>query len=286
MGVTGWPQATLAIFQGMVVLAFCGSSDQADRAVLQMGKILGLAMLSAGVLSYVLFPLAKDFMTFAIVMALFVLPVGVATAKNPIMMLVMAAGFSSINFQRVYAPYDFGFFLDTCVANFVGIFAAFSCVGLVRVMGSKHALDRLKRWGRRDILRLTYHASPRERDAFLNRSLNRVGLLAGRLSSVGEVSQSKRIMQRMRAGVWIAELRQCEDKLRGEERTVFEEMFATLRQELFEPDVTEHLLSRIDRVLSVAWGAGRRSAGDPLMRSLIGLRLVLFEFADVWRPTP
>ncbi|WP_269525218.1 FUSC family protein [Coraliomargarita parva] len=283
---TGWSSGSLMLFQAVVILAFCGGSDVADLAILATGRIVVIALAAAGIMSYGLLPLAKDLTSFAFVMALFIFPAGAWTAKNPIGILITAIAFSSINFQRSYAPYSFDVFLDACVANLVGVFVAFTCVKLVRSMGAKHAVERLLWTGRRDIARLTRHSTPRERDSYLNRSLNRIGLLAERMSGTADPEQGQRIMRGMRAGACVADLRYYGNRTEGELRKSLERLLAAFRTELNQSAFTDRLRARIDETLSTAWGLGIRSARDPFLRSLVSLRLVLFEFSEAWRPVP
>jgi uncharacterized membrane protein YccC len=282
--LTGWAQAPGAVLLGVVALAFFGGVDQADRLIATFGKFAALSVALAAVLSYGLLPLARDFITFVIVMGVFMLPLAAWGATNPLAILLLATALSTINLQGSYSPHDFGTFLDASVASLLGIFIAFVCLTLVRRMGSPHALARFAADARADIVALTRHASRRDRDAYLDRGLDRIGVMTARLSAAGETDQSARLLARLRAGANVADLRRAAYETEGDAREASERLLATVREEIGKEEPAPRLLDEIDRTLSVAWWAGIDRSLHPLVRSLIGLRLALFERAPAWEP--
>ena len=280
---TAWHHAPAAVLMGVAALAFFGGSDEAGRAITLFGRFTIIALFAASVLSYGLLPLANNYPLFLIVMAIFILPLGAWSTKNPMAILLLAMAFSSINFQSNYQPYDFGVFLEICIANLLGIFIAFCSLGLVRTMGAKHTMERLIREGRDEVIKLTYRATPRDRDIFLNRSIDKIGSLASRLEQTGQINTSPRVLSRLRAGASIAELRHISTQLNEETRRVLEDLFITIRQDINHKDPSDNLLAKIDEALSTAWKHDLKSAEHPLLRGLIGLRLALFEYAPAWR---
>tara|TARA_R110002111_G_scaffold17092_15_gene43205 strand:+ start:124 stop:2100 length:1977 start_codon:yes stop_codon:yes gene_type:complete len=283
---TGWHHAPAAVLMGVAALAFFGGSDEGGRAITLFGRFTIIALFAASILSYGLLPLANDYPMFLIIMAIFILPIGAWATKNPMAILLLAMAFSSINFQSSYQPYDFGVFLEICIANLLGIFIAFCSLGLVRTLGAKHTMERLIHEGREEVLNLTYRATPRDRDAFLNRSLDKIGSLASRLEQTGQINTSSRVLSRLRAAASIAELRHTSAYLNEETRRVLEDLFTTIRQDINHKEPSDKLLAKIDNALSTAWKHELKSAKHPLLRGLIGLRLALFEYAPAWRYAP
>src|SRR3546814_13768946 len=97
---------------GTVAVAFFGGGDEPGKAIAAFGRFAVLSLFLAAILAYGLLPLANDFPTFLIVMGLFMLPIGMWAAANPMGVLVLAFGLSNINLQGHYMPYDFAFFLE------------------------------------------------------------------------------------------------------------------------------------------------------------------------------
>jgi len=284
---TGWQLAPASILVGVAALAFFGGSDEAGRVISFFGIFTIIALFAASILSYGLLPFAKDYPMLLIVMAIFILPLGAWATKNPMAILLLALAFSCINFQNIYQPYEFGTFLEIFLAILFGIFVAFCCLGLVRTtMGAKHTMERLIRQGREEVLSLTYHATLRDRDDFLNRSLDKIGSLASRLEQTGHIDNSPRLLNRLRAGASIAELRHASAQLNEETRRALEDLFITIRQEINHEEPSDTLLAKIDKTLSTAWKHDLRSARQPFLSGLVGLRLALFEYAPAWRYAP
>lgn len=283
--LTGWSQSPGAVLIGIVALAFFGGGDQADRAIASYAKFAALSVLLGAILSYWMLPLAHDFTSFVIVMGLFMLPLAAWAATNALAILLLATVLSTINLQGTYSPHDFGAFLDASIASLIGIFIAFLSLTLVRRMGSSHALARFAAEASQDILELTRHASRRDRDAYLDRALDRIGLMTARLAATEESDQSARLLTRLRAGANIADLRTAAFETDGAVRDSSERLLATVREEIGKEEPAPRLLEEIDRTLSAAWWEGAERSRHPLLRSLIGLRLALFERAPAWEPT-
>src|SRR3546814_6534509 len=89
---------------------------------------------------------------------------------------------------------------------------------MARRMGAGHAVERFTRMARADVRALTRHASARDRDLYIARSLDRIGALTARLEAAGEPDESVRLLRRLRAGANIADLRHAADSLTGEMR--------------------------------------------------------------------
>jgi len=282
--LTGWAQSPGAVLIGIVALAFFGGAEQADRAIADYAKFSALSILLGAILNYWMLPLAHDFAGFVIVMGLFMLPLAVWAATNALAVLLLATVLSTINLQGTYSPHDFGTFLDASVASLTGIFIAFVSLTLMRRLGSSHALARFAADARADVVDLTRHAGRRERDAYLDRALDRIGLMTARLAVTGEADQSARLLARLRAGANIADLRTAASGMEGEVRDSSERLLEAVREEIGREEPSPRLLDEIDRTLTAAWRAGSEHKLDPLVRSLVGLRLALFERAPAWEP--
>jgi uncharacterized membrane protein YccC len=286
---TGWHQGPNAVLIGSVALSFFGGGDEPGKAIAMFGRFAALALTLAAILCYGLLPLASDFPTFAMAMGLFMLPLGVWAAVNPMATLVLAFGLSNINLQGTYAPMDFGAFLETSFASLLGIFVAFLGAGLFRTWGAGHQIQRFLRMEAREIARLSRSATQRLREVYIQRALDRISVMTARLAATGQVERSAGLLARLWVGVNVADLRILGKALDPEARRATEQVLDGFRREFDRPQPSSRLLSLIDGALDQLWSAGREAPDaqtDRAMHSLAGLRIALFGRAPGWIPAP
>lgn len=286
---TGWHQGPNTVLIGSVALSFFGGGDEPGKAIALFGRFAAFALTLAAILSYGLLPLATDFPTFAMAMGLFMLPLGVWAAVNPMATLILAFGLSNINLQGVYAPMDFGAFLETSFASLLGIFVAFLGAGLFRTWGARHQIQRFLRMEAREIARLSRSSTRRLREVYIQRALDRISVMTARLATTGQVEQSARLLARLRVGVNVADLRILTATLDPEVRQATERVLEGYRREFDAPEPSPGLLSLVDRALDQLWSrkdGGSDVQADRAMDSLAGLRIALFARAPAWIPAP
>jgi uncharacterized membrane protein YccC len=281
---TGWSQSPGTMLLATTAIAFFGGADQADRAIATFGKFATLSIVLAAMLNYGLLPLAHDFTSFVVIMGLFMLPFAAWAATNPLAILFPAIAVSTINLQGTYNPQDFGTFLNASAASLTGIFISFYCLKLVRSMGSQHVLARFAARAHGDVVALTRHATPEDRDAYLDRELDRIGQMNARLAAEAEADQSGRLLSRLRAGTNIAFLRNALTGMEGSICESSERLLETVRAEIGHETPSPQLLDEIDKTLTLVWQQSAAHALHPLLRGLVGLRLALFEHAPAWEP--
>src|SRR3546814_3811867 len=179
-----------------------------------------------------LLPLAGDYGSFVVIMGLFMMPIAAWSVSNPLALLLLAFALSTINLQGEYQPLEFGTFLEASFASLLGIYVGFFWLHMARRMGAGHAVERFTRMARADVRALTRHASARDRDLYIARSLDRIGALTARLEAAGEPDESVRLLRRLRAGANIADLRHAADSLTGEMRQAAERLLQAVRAEI------------------------------------------------------
>ncbi|SNT10598.1 FUSC family protein [Sphingopyxis indica] len=281
--LTGWQQAPGALLIGSVAIAFFGGVDEAGAAVAKFARFAVLATAAAAVLCYALLPMATDYGAFLVVMALFMMPIAAWSVSNPLALLLLAFALSTINLQGKYQPLDFGTFIDASLASLIGIFVGFFWLHMARRMGAEHAVERFTKMARADIRALTRHATARDRDLYIARSLDRIGALTARLEAADGSDESLRLLRRLRAGADIADLRHAANGLSGEDRQAAERLLTVIRQETGRDTPSHSLLGSIDETLSAALNSAT-GENNPLVRGLLGLRLALFEKSPPWMP--
>uniref|UniRef100_UPI0035CC0E82 FUSC family protein n=1 Tax=uncultured Sphingomonas sp. TaxID=158754 RepID=UPI0035CC0E82 len=283
---TGWAQGANALILGLVALGFFGGVDQADRAIAGFGRFAALSGCVGALLSYVLLPLVHDFPTFALAMASVMLPLAAWGASNPMATLLLALGLSSINLQGTFAPLDFGSFVESNVATLCGVFVAFFCVGTVRHMGGWHVIERLRRAQRRDIVALSRRATFADRDAYLDRSLDRIALAAGRLAPDTARAESGAWLAQLRTGANVIDMRLALATIEGAVHRAGEALLEIVRSDIAANTVTPRLMTAIDQTLRSALEATDQAPMTKLIDSLVGLRLAAFPGGARWEPVP
>lgn len=283
---TGWYQSPNVVLMATIALAFFGSGDEPGRAIDKFGRFGLLSLTLVGILCYGLLPLAHDFPTFMLMMGLFMLPLGVWAVTNPMAILVLALGLSSINLQGQYTPFDFASFLETVFANLLGIYTAFFCAGLFRTLGVKHALSRFVRMETREISRLIQQASQKQRDAYLARALDRISSITARLAAAGQIDRSVRLLTRLSVGVQVAELSMASAELNSALRNSIEQLLGRVRMEIDRPQPSTDLLDLIDGALSHLWRQRPVFRSSAATQALVGLRVALFAQSPAWIPAP
>lgn len=189
-----------------------------------------------------------------------------------------------MDLQNGFVPMGFDTFIAAFAANFLGVFAAFSCLGMVRSLTTDHTLNRLLKRGRQDLLNLTEQADKKGSDKYVLKGLNRISLYAARMASQGQAGRSDRIMSCLIAGMNIADLRYYGDQSDAKIRQATQGLLEVLKQDLFAPVWPETLRVAIDQALNTVWYCNIRKVEIPILRSLIRLRLALFYGAPAWRP--
>jgi len=280
---TGWQQGATAVLMGVCSLAFFGNLDEAGKFIKKFGTFSAIALLIGGVLSYGLLPMARDYPSFVVVMALVMLPLGAWAATNPLAILLMAISLSMINLQAQYSPPDFGFFLDSAFATELGIVVGYYCVHAVRRLGASHAVERFSRMQRADVIALTHHVDEQSRERYSNLALDRIAAVNSREASAGKPGHSALLFKWLRVGIAVATIRytarQCGEGVAREADALLDAVREDVSRETASPTVLEH----IDRTLTAAWHTTQDLA-HPMLRGLTGLRLVLFNNAPAWEP--
>ncbi len=286
--VTGWRQGANAVLLGSLTLAFFGGGDEPGKAIAMFTRFALLTTLLAGILCYGLLPLATDFATFAMMMGLYMLPLGIWAAVNPMATLILAYGISIINLQGHYAPFDFGTFVEASVASLLGIFTAILGAGLFRTWGVQHQIQRILRAEAREIALLSRSPSRRLRENYVHRAIDRISEVTARLAATGQVERSVGLLTRLRVGANVADLRLMGKGMSPDARLATDRLLDQFGSEFDAPQPSSRLLACIDEALDALW-PGHGSPGDRFDRAIhaiADLRIALFERAPAWVPAP
>jgi hypothetical protein len=284
--VTGWDQgANLAIFTAVAAALF-GGLDNAHIAMGDLGRFAALSVLGSLILSQVLLPMADGVVGFLAIMAVVMLPLAAWASTQPMVTLLLALTVGGVNLESVYTPFDINGLLDAGAGTLGGIFIGFFSLLFVRRVGARATMERLNAAARNDLRRLTLRATRADRDAYLERELERVAQLADRRAEQGAEEPDARLFRRLQIGASVAGLRAESTHARPDERIAAERVLTQIRLELDAPRPTQTLLGAIDAALTTAWFARGPVSSNALLQNLVGLRFALFQGAPAWVPTP
>ena len=108
-----------------------------------------------------------------------------------------------------------------------------------------------------------------------------------RLSASGQADQSVRLLERLRAGASVADIRPTSAGLWGEVRDAAEALLAGIRRETGRAaESSPAVLALLDRALSTAWRADHAPDQHALLRALAGLGLAQLGPPPAWGPAP
>ncbi len=275
---TGWEQGANMVLMGIVAIAFFGAGDNPGATIATFGRFATLAMALGALLSYVLLPLAGDYGSFLIVMGLFLLPLGVWAASNPLATLAIALSLSNVNFQGHYAPNNMGLYLESTTGTLIGVYFAFLCAALFRRWGTDQVVARLMRQDAQEMLRLNRHVTERDLQRYQARALDRITALGSRLAAVGQADRSPQLLMRLKTAIDLIRLQQAGGLTPGASPNAG--LPAAFRQLSLHAEAPTALLGQIDAGLQQAWRQNDRRALRPLTR----LRLLHFPTALHWNP--
>ncbi|WMN61664.1 FUSC family protein (plasmid) [Pseudoalteromonas xiamenensis] len=275
---TGWNQGPNMVLLGVVAISFFGGGDEPGMAIMHFGRFAFISTLTAFILGYVLLPLANSQTSFLLIMAAFMLPMGIWASKNPLAMLVLALSLSNVNFQNHYSPFTIGFFLESAIAMLVGVFVAFIAIALSRRWGAQHALQHLLKREHQDQQTLVHTFDDAAIETYATRSLDRMALQVSRLgAALGK--ESLILLNHLKANITMAKLRQLSD---------FHPMSSTLQpllevlslQDYHPEHSAEEHLRLLDHILERA----NNEHQTDVVQLLTGLRMALYPTAPDWTP--
>lgn len=278
--LTGWTQGPNLVLLGVVAISFFGASDEPGIAITQFGRFAFISTFTAFILGYLLLPMANNQTSFLVIMAAFMLPMGIWASRSPLAVLVLALSLSNINFQNHYSPFDIGFFLESSVATLTGIFVAFVAVALCRRWGAQHALHQLLKREQKDQQALTHRFDDVAIENYVIRSLDRMALQLSRLdATLGK--DSLILLTQLRANIITAKLRQLMSSEHSMPSTL-QPLLQNLSQHRdSQPQLTDELLRQIDLNIQ---RANHENQTD-ILHLLTGLRIALYPTAPHWKPS-
>ena len=225
-----------------------------------------------------------DFEILALVLAPTLLLFGVLISMPRTMgigLALAANGSTTLALQGAFNA-DFGSYANANLALMVGMYAAAIVTRLVRSAGAEWAIWRIVRAGRAAVALAARRRGRRDRARFAGLMLDRIGLLAPRLASIGPGSAAASLdpLGALRVGLNIVDLRRARHELPQAAVAGIDAALDGLARHYGKTfgSLSPELLTCIDDALRLVVcndGAGRRDA----LLGLVGIRRVLFRDA-------
>ena len=282
---TAWPSGSAAAMMAAVFCSFFATMDDPVPAINNFMKFTLWSAPVSAVYVLVLLPLVHDFGMFALVCAPTFVLLGLycarpATAPSAMAMIFGVAG--TLSMHDTSANVDLPAFINSTLAQVLGIFAAALVTKLVRTVGADWSAQRIRRatWSELGAMA----AAPRGAsvdEAYAVRMVDRIALLAPRVAQADPVVRNEAVegaLRDLRSGLDIVALQRARPRLAsvgiGAVMQGVARLFR-LRGAGDERQAPQTLLAELDGALAGALsddGADTRAA----VTALVGLRRALF----------
>jgi uncharacterized membrane protein YccC len=291
---TAWPDGAGAVAFAAVLCTLFAVLDDPTPIIRNLTVFLALCIPLVAIYQFVIFPAIDGFTLLAVVLAIVLIPAGIALAipRYAVVGLALVVGFSvELGLQSSYGT-DLATVLNSNSAFVVGGIVALVVTRLIRVIGVQESARRLIRAGLQDLANVSDRRVPSTRVEWISRMLDRVGLLfyRGAGSQDGSKHDFADAMADLRIGVNIIELQGIEPHLTAAGRAAIETLldgiavyFRALAHGRVAP-LGHELLRQIDLLIGeiVALGDNFHAA----LASLVGLRRSLYPDARPYGAIP
>ncbi|MBR1222264.1 FUSC family protein [Bradyrhizobium sp. U87765 SZCCT0131] len=289
---TGWQDGASAPMMAAVGCSFFAAQDDPSVGIRSFGLWSIAAMVVVALYLFAILPgisnvellvaaIAPAFLVFGLLMAR---PqttfIGMALSANTATLLALQASYSA----------DFGAFVNSSVAFLVGVELAVIVSRLARSVGAEWSTRRLVRHGWVTLALAAEHRGRRDRAVFAGVMMNRIGLLAQRLSAMpADAAGDSDGLRELRVGLNIVDLRRARHGLSAPTLRATDAMLDELAAAFRHHDggaMPPGLLARIDEALGHVMSEDRPDARDDAVIGLVGIRRALFPAAAAYAPDP
>ena len=217
---TAWPSGSAAAMMAAVFCSFFATMDDPVPAINNFMKFTLWSAPVSAVYVLVLLPLVHDFGMFALVCAPTFVLLGLycarpATAPSAMAMIFGVAG--TLSMHDTSANVDLPAFINSTLAQVLGIFAAALVTKLVRTVGADWSAQRIRRATWSELGEMA--AAPRGAsvdEAYAVRMVDRIALLAPRVAQADPVVRNETVegaLRDLRSGLDIVALQRARPRL-------------------------------------------------------------------------
>ena len=293
----GWPQGTSGAMMAAVAAAFFAAQDDPVPNILAFMMWAAISIVFAGIYIFGVLPAVHDFVPLVMVIAPFFLLSGLLTIRPRtflpgMILLTNCASLLSVQNESAFilssqsvSSTDFSVFANSSISTLVGILFAAVVTRVFRSVGAEWSARRLIRQGWQSIAMAAKGHGKSDRDRFMARMLDLLGLLAPRLASLPEESDLAAVdmLDEIRIGLNILNLRRARVHLPVRSQENLNRLLDAVSMHYqaqvraghpVQPNAELHALltASLARLQVLDSGRGR----DDALLGLIGLRYGLF----------
>ncbi len=213
---SGWEEGSAAVMMAGVFLALFAAVENPVAPLRGFLIGTGLATMIGATYGYAIMPRLDGFAMLAAAFAPTLLLLGALLASPRWGGIALPAllGLGSPALLETEYVSNFSGFINGSLAQVTGIWFAIAMVRLLRSAGASNAVRRTIRAGWRDIAQRANLSGQPDVRRWINRMLDRIGLLAPRLAAQDESERLYDALRDLRTGIAIAELRRLRIDLR------------------------------------------------------------------------
>ena len=287
---TGWADGASAPMMAAVACSFFAAQDEPARSIRAFGLLSLVAIVVVAIYQFAIVPgishievliaaLAPTFLLYGFLISRpATQPIGSALAVNTATLLALQSTYSA----------DFGSFINTSVAFFLGIVIAEIVTRVARGVGAEWIARRLMASSWQELAVAAERRGHGDRAQFAGLMLHRLGLLVQRIAFISESDRRDAdSLTQLRVGLNIIDLRRARYGLAASTVHAIDAMlddFAAVFRAHGNEAMPVELLSRIDAAVAEAVKDPNDGARDDALLGLVGIRRSLFPNAPAYQP--
>ena len=289
----GWSDGGSGAMMAGVAAAFFAAQDDPAPKIFSMIIWDTLAILTSGVYLFGVFPMIHDFWPLAVIITPGFLAVGLLASSPTLFlpgMILITNVATLMSIQNHSGGADFTSYINASVSTVIGLLFALLMTRLFRSVGAEWSVQRLIRQGWRLIAEAAEGRGSQDRERFMVRMLDLLGLLAPRLAALPAGSEAAGVdmLFEVRIGLNILNLRRARGELPADNQTSLDQMLGGVASHyraceragrpLTPPrELKTALETSLSRLSTLPPGPVR----DDSLLGLIGLRVGLFPLQDM-----
>jgi uncharacterized membrane protein YccC len=274
-----------------IVCSFFATFDDPAPYIVGFGYSALFGAIGAAIYLFGILPLATNFemLTLALAPGLIVCGVFMTKPATALIARLMAVNFATLIAIQNGGIGEFSPFANSTVAVLFGIWSSVVIIRLVRSVGAAWSAHRLERINRESLIDAARHGGSNHGLELAALMLDRVGLIAPRLSALprDDAEWIADVLADVRVGINVVELRRVRTQLPHNTARAVEHILANAaryyRHSPHQDSVRSLLLHNIDHALELLLAGPENPAQRTAALALVGLRRALFPDAPEFR---
>jgi uncharacterized membrane protein YccC len=286
---TGWVDGASAPMMAAVGCSFFAQMDDPSVGLRNFAKWTLVSMIVVAAYLFAILPGISNIEMLIVVLAPPFLLYGYLIGRPSTFFIGMILAANTASLMAIQTTYsaDFSSFANSSIAFFVGTEISTITILLARSVGAEWSVRRLMRSGWIALAQAAERRGNHDRAAFAGLMLNRIGLLAPRLTAIPDSTlRNVDNLRELRVGLNIVDLRRARHGLSPRTLIAMDAILDKLAVDFRKFDgglMPDELLVRVDHALTEAMTETDDAVRDALI-GLVGIRRGLFPQAPAYQP--